>query len=140
MLGSLLAHLEPARGTSARRRHVRRAAMPAGFPVASRRAPRPGGVRPRVWALPRPRDDRPPSALLTGAAIDARLAAPAPQTWAGRRERTWRLVAVQTGRRGSAWSGRGGQDGTCGTGAHVSCQGTGRTTRWTPRRQDALTA
>ena len=87
-LGSCLAHLEPAPGPSARRRHVRRAAMHACVPWASRRAPSQGGVLPRVWAIPRQRHDRPPSALWTGAAIDARLAAPAQQTWAGRRDRT----------------------------------------------------
>jgi integrase/recombinase XerD len=140
VLGSLLEHLEHARGTSARSRHVRLAAMHACFHVASRRAPSQGGVIHRVWASPRQRDDRPPIALLPGAAIDALLAVPDPHTWAGRRARTLRLVAVQIGLRISALIGLCWPDVTCGTGAHVSCPGTGRKTRCTPRRQDAITA
>jgi integrase/recombinase XerD len=80
VIGSCREHLEPARGTSARRRTVRLAAMRAFGHWASLRAPSPGGVIQRVWAIPSQRDDRTPIACLTGAAIDARLAAPAQQT------------------------------------------------------------
>jgi hypothetical protein len=88
VIGSFLDHLEHARGTSARRRHVRLAALHACCHVASRRAPSQGGVIHRVLAIPRTREDRTPIAFVTGAAIDARLAAPDQQTWAGRRDRT----------------------------------------------------
>jgi integrase/recombinase XerD len=86
--GSFLDHLEHERGTSARRRHVRLAAIHALFHFASRRAPSQGGVIQRVLAIPSKRYDRTPIAFLTGAEIDALLAAPDQQTWAGRRDRT----------------------------------------------------
>jgi integrase/recombinase XerD len=88
VIGSFLDHLEHERGTSARRRHVRLAALHAFFHVAALRAPSQGGVIHRVLAIPSTRDDRTPIALLTGAAIDALLAAPDQPTWAGRRDRT----------------------------------------------------
>jgi integrase len=78
--------------------------------------------------------------LLTGAEIDALLAAPDQQTWAGRRDRTLLRVAVQTGLRVSEVIRRCWQDVTFGPGAHVSGQGNGRKTRCTPRRKDAITA
>ncbi len=132
--------LEHARGTSARRRHVRLAAMHAFFHSAARPVPSHRGLIQRVLAIPSQRDDRTPLALVTGTEIEALLAAPDPHTWAGRRDRTLRLRAVQTGLRVSALTGLCWQDVTFGTGAHVSCQGQGRKTRGTPRRPDAITA
>lgn len=138
--GALLAYREHARGTSARSRTVRLAALPAVFHDAALQAPSPRGVIPRVLASPSQRDDRPPIAWWTGAAIDALVAAPAPQTGAGRRDRTLRLVAVQTGRRVSAWLGLGWQDSTFGTGAHGRGHGPGRQGRCIPLPQDAIRA
>jgi integrase/recombinase XerD len=79
-------------------------------------------------------------ALLTGVEIEALLAAPDQHTWAGRRDRTLLLLAVQTGLRVSELSGLCGQDITLGTGAHVRCQGQGRNERCTPLRQDTSAA
>jgi integrase/recombinase XerD len=132
--------LEHERGTSARRRPGRLAARHAFFPVASRRAPRHSGVIPRVLALPRKRDDRTPSACLPVAERDTLLAAPDQRPWAGRRDRPWLLVAVQTGRRVSEWIGLCWQHIAVGSGAQVRCHGTGRTARCTPVRHDAITA
>jgi integrase/recombinase XerD len=88
VIGSFLDHLEHERGTSARSRHVRLAAIHAFFHFASLRAPSQGGVIQRVLTIPSQRDDRTPIAFLTGAEIDALLAAPDQHTWAGRRDRT----------------------------------------------------
>lgn len=132
--------LEHARGTSARSRNVRLAAMHAFFHDAARRAPRHSGLIQRVLAIPRKRYDRTPMAFLTGVEIEALLAAPDQPTWAGRRDRTLRLLAVQTGLRVSELNGLCWQDIPLGTGAHVRGQGKGRTERWTPRRTDVITA
>jgi integrase/recombinase XerD len=140
VLGSLLAYLAQARGPSARRRQVRLAAMHAFCHDAALQAPSHRGVSHRVLAMPSTRDDRTPIAFLTGAEIDALVAAPDQQTWAGRRDRTLLLVAVQTGRRVSEWIGLCGQDIPWGTGAHVRGYGQGRQVRCLPRRPDAISA
>jgi integrase/recombinase XerD len=140
VIGALLAYLEQARGPSARSRHVRLAAIHAFFHDAARHAPSHSGVIQRLLAIPRTRYDRTPIAFLTGAEIDALVAAPDQQTWAGRRARTLLLVAVQTGRRVSELIGRCWQDITWGMGAHGRCHGNGRKVRCIPRRQDAISA
>jgi integrase len=133
-------YLAQERGTSARRRPGRLAALHALFHSAAVHMPSHSGLSQRGLAMPRQRDDRTPSACLPGAAIDALLAAPEPHPWAGRRDRTLRLVAVQTGRRVSEVTGLGWPDVSVGTGAQGRCPGTGRQTRCPPLRSDALTA
>jgi integrase len=64
--------------------------------------------------------------FLSRSEIDALVAAPALNTWAGRRDRTLLLVAVQTGLRASELIGLRCQDVVLGTGAHVRCLGKGR--------------
>jgi len=140
VIRAVLDHLEQEWGTSARSRTVRLAAMHAFFHYAALHVPSHSGLIQRVLASPSKRDDRTPIAFLTGAEIDALLAAPAQHTWAGRRDRPLLLVAVQTGRRVSELTGLCWQDVTFGTGAHVSWQGKGRKTRCTPLRTDAITA
>lgn len=140
VIGSFLAYLEQERGTSARSRNVRLAAIHAFFHYAALHAPSHSGVIQRVLAIPSKRYDRTPIAFLTGAEIDALVAAPDQQTWAGRRDRTLLLVAVQTGLRVSELIGLCWQDITWGTGAHVRCHGKGRKVRCIPLRQDAISA
>jgi len=140
VISAFLDDLEHERGTSPRRRHVRLAASHACFHDAALHAPSHRGVIPRVLAIPRQRDDRTPIAFLTGAEIDALVAAPDQQPWAGRRDRTLLLVAVQTGRRVSELIGLCWQDVTWGTAAHGRCHGNGRTVRCVPLRQDAIIA
>lgn len=140
VIGSFLAYLEQERGTSARSRNVRLAAIHAFFHYAALHAPSHSGVIQRVLAIPSKRYDRTPIAFLTGAEIDALVAAPDQQTWAGRRDRTLLLVAVQTGLRVSELIGLCWQDITWGMGAHVRCHGKGRKVRCIPLRQDAISA
>ncbi len=140
VISAFLDYLEQERGTSARSRNVRLAAIHAFFHYAALHVPSHSGLIQRVLAIPSKRYDRTPIAFLTGAEIDALLAAPDQHTWAGRRDRTLLLVAVQTGLRVSELTGLCWQDVTFGTGAHVSCQGKGRKTRCTPLRTDAITA
>jgi integrase/recombinase XerD len=140
VVSAFLDALEHERGTSARSRNVRLAAIHSFFHYAALRAPSHSGLIQRVLAIPGKRYDRTPSAFLTDVEIDALLAAPDPHTWAGRRDRTLLLVAVQTGLRVSELSGLCWQDITLDTGAHVRCQGKGRKERCTPLRKDAITA
>lgn len=140
VVSAFLDDLEQARGTSARSRNVRLAAMHAFFHYVALRAPSHSGLIQRVLAIPSKRDDRTPIAFLTGVEIEALLAAPDQHTGAGRRDRTLLLLAVQTGLRVSELSGLCWQDLPLGTGAHVRCQGKGRKERCTPLRKDVLTA
>jgi len=140
LISTFLDSLEDERGTSARSRNVLLAAIHAFFHYAALHAPSHSGVTQRVLAIPHPRDDRTPIAFLTGAEVDALLAAPDQQTWAGRRDRTLLLVAIQTGLRVSELIGLCWQDVALGMGAHVRCHGQGRKVRGIPLRKDAITA
>jgi integrase/recombinase XerD len=140
MVSAFLDDLEQARGTSARSRNVRLAAIHSFFHYAALRAPSHSGLIQRVLAIPSKRYDRTPIAFLTGVEIEALLAAPDQHTWAGRRDRTLLLLAVQTGLRVSELSGLCWQDITLGTGAHIRCQGKGRKERCTPLRKDTSAA
>lgn len=140
MISAFLDYLEHERGTSARSRNVRLAAIHAFFHYAALHMPSHSGLIQRVLAIPTKRYERTPIAFLTRDEIDALLAAPDQQTWAGRRDRTLLLVALQTGLRVSELLGLCWQDITFGTGAHVRCQGKGRKGRCTPLRQDAISA
>ena len=140
VVSAFLDDLEHERGMSARSRNVRLAALHAFFQYAALRAPSQSGLIQRLLAIPRKRDTRTPIALLTDVEIEALLAAPDQHTWAGRRDRTVLLLAVQTGLRVSEVSRLCWQDIAVGTGAHVRCQGKGRKERCTPLRKDAITA
>ncbi len=140
LISAFLDDLEHTRGTSARSRNVRLAAIHAFFHYAALRAPSHSGLIQRVLATPSKRYDRTPIAFLTDVEIEALLAAPDQHTWLGRRDRTLLLLAVQTGLRVSELSGLCWQDITLGTGAHVRCQGKGRKERCTPLRKDAIDA
>ena len=140
VISTFLDHLEHERGTSPRSRNVRLSAIHSFFHYAALQAPSHSGLIQRVLAIPSKRYDRTPIAFLTDVEIEALLAAPDQLTWAGRRDRTLLLVAVQTGLRVSELSRLCWQDITLDTGAHVRCQGKGRKERCTPLRQDAITA
>jgi len=140
LLSAFLDDLEHTRGTSARSRNVRLAAIHSFFHYAQLRAPSHSGLIQRVLAIPSKRYDRTPIAFLTAVEIEALLAAPDQHRWAGRRDRTLLLLAVQTGLRVSEVSQLCWQDITLGTGAHVRCQGKGRKERCTPLRKDVITA
>ena len=140
LISAFLYYLEHERGTSARSRNVRLAAIHAFFHYTALHAPNHSGVIQRVLAIPSKRYERTPIAFVTDIEIDALLAAPEQQAWAGRRDRTLLLVAVQTGLRGAALIGLCWHDITLGTGAHVRCHGKGRKVRGIPLRQDAIAA
>lgn len=139
-ISRFLDHLETERSLSARSRNVRLAAIHSFFHYAALQAPQHSALIQRVLAIPSKRYERTPIEFLTRAEIDALLAAPDPQTWTGRRDRTLLLVAVQTGLRVSELIGLRCQDVELDTGAHVLCYGKGRKARCTPLRKDAIAA
>ena len=140
MISAFLDHLQTARGTSARSRNVRLAAIHSFFRYAALQAPDHGGLIERVLAIPSKRYERNPIAYLTPPEIDVLLGAPDLSTWLGRRDRTLLLVALQTGLRVSELIAMCWQDVCLEAGAHVCCQGKGRKSRCTPLRKDAIIA
>jgi site-specific recombinase XerD len=123
LVSAFLEHLQENRGTSARSRNVRLAAIHSFFRYAALEAPDHSGLIQRVLAIPSKRYERSPIAYLTEPEIEALLAAPDLSTWLGRRDRTLLLVALQTGLRVSELTGLRWQDVSLDTGAHVCCQG-----------------
>lgn len=140
LIGAFLDHLQERRGTSARSRNVRLAAIHSFFRYAALQVPDHSGLIERVLAIPSQRYERSPIAYLAQQEIEALLAAPDQSTWLGRRDRTLLLVALQTGLRVSELIGLRWQDVSLDTGAHVCCQGKGRKNRCTPLRKDTIAA
>ena len=139
-ISRFLDYLQSERGNSARTRNVRLAAIHSFFRYVALGEPVHALHCQRVLAIPSKRHERKPICFLEEAEIDALLAAPDLSTWAGRRDRTLLLVAVQTGLRVSELIGLHGDDVVLGAGAHVRCQGKGRKHRSTPLRKDAVRA
>ncbi len=139
-IGRFLAHVEKDRGNTPQTRNVRLAAIHSFFNYLALQEPSVGALAQRVLAIPGKRHKTKPVDFLTRDEISALLAATDRSTWAGRRDRTLLLVAVQTGLRVSELIGLRCQDVVLGTGAHVRCLGKGRRERCTPLRKDAVAA
>jgi site-specific recombinase XerD len=139
-IGRFLNHVENERGNAPQTRNVRLAAIHSFFNYVAFQEPSMNALAQRVSAIPAKRHKTKPVDFLTRAEIDAVVAAPDQSTWAGRRDRTLLLVAVQTGLRASELIGLRCQDVVLGTGAHVRCLGKGRKERCTPLRKDAVAA
>jgi len=135
-----LDYLEQRRGNSARSRNVRLAAIHSFFRYVELHEPQYLALAQRVLAMPSKRYSRRPVAFLTATEVAALLTAPDTSTWAGRRDRTLLLFAVQTGLRAAELIGLCCEDIMLGPGAHVRCQGKGRKERCTPLRQDTVAA
>jgi site-specific recombinase XerD len=139
-VGAFLEHLEKQRRNSARTRNVRLAALHSFFRYIALHEPQYAVQAQRVLAMPSKRYTRRPVAFLNRAEVDVLLATPDAQIWAGRRDRTLLLVAVQTGLRASELITLRCEDVVLGTGAHLRCHGKGRKERCTPLRKDAAAA
>jgi integrase/recombinase XerD len=135
-----LDYLEKEREVTARSRNVRLAAIRSFFNYVALQEPALGGIAQRVLAIRTKRFTKKPVDFLTHAEVEALLAAPQLGCWAGRRDRTLLLVAVQTGLRVSELVGLRCQDVALDTGAHVTCTGKGRKTRCTPLRRESVAA
>jgi site-specific recombinase XerD len=139
-IGDFLTYLENQRGNSARTRNTRLAAIHSFFRYVALHEPQHAALAQRVLAMPSKRYTRRPVAFLNRDEVDALLQAPDTQTWAGRRDRTLLLVAVQTGLRASELISLRCEDVQLGAGAHLRCHGKGRKERCTPLRKDAAAA
>lgn len=137
LIGAFLAHLQTDRGNGARSRNVRLAAIRSFFHYVAFQEPAHSALIQRVLAMPNQRAERKPIEFLTRTEMDAMLAAPDRNTWAGRRDRALLLLMVQTGLRVSEVTALRCQDVLLGPGAHVRCQGKGRKERCTPLRREA---
>jgi integrase/recombinase XerD len=132
LIGAFLDHLEHQRENGVRTRNARLAAIRSLFRYAALRHPEHAAVIERVLAIPPKRFDRRLVTFLTEPELDALLAAPAPSTSTGRRDRALLALAAQTGLRASELIGLQCADVHLGAGAHVSCLGKGRKLRITP--------
>jgi site-specific recombinase XerD len=139
-LGAFLDHLEKERANGARSRNARLAALHSFFRYVALYEPRASALAQRVLAIPQKRYHRKQIQFLTRLEIEALMAAPDQTTWAGRRDRTLLLVAVQTGLRVSELTGLRCKHVVLGSGAHVRCTGKGRKERCTPLRREAADA
>lgn len=137
-LGVFLDHLEKDRGNSVRSRNARLAAIHSFFRYIALHKPEYSALIQRVLAMPGKRYDSSIVEFLTRPEIEALLAVPDLSTWAGRRDRTLLLVAVQTGLRVSELIGLRCEDVVLSNGAHIRCRGKGRKERCVPLRKEVV--
>jgi site-specific recombinase XerD len=132
LIGAFLDHLENGRRNVSRTRNLRLTAIRSFFRYAAYQQPTHSAQIQRVLAIPNKRQARPLVGFLTRPEIDALLVAPNQDTWGGRRDHAFLLMALQTGLRLSEMTALRREDLALGTGAHVRCQGKGRKERCTP--------
>jgi site-specific recombinase XerD len=140
LIGIFLDQSEKERGNSARSRNLRLTAIRSFFRYAAFEEPSHSGLIQRVLAMPSKRYEKKLVSFLTRPEIDAVLAAPDRNTWAGRRDHTFLFVGIQTGLRLSEMTGLRRDDVVLATGAHVHCLGKGRKERCTPLTKQAASA
>lgn len=132
LITAFLDDLQEQRKVSARSRNLRLTAIRSLFRYASFELPAQSDQIQRVLAIPNKRYVRRQIDYLTRAEVDALLSVPDPQGWSGRRDRTWLLLALQTGVRLSELTGLTRQDIHLGAGAYVHVLGKGRKERCVP--------
>jgi site-specific recombinase XerD len=132
VIGAFLDELEKNRGNGARSRNLRLTAIRSFYRYAAYEEPTQSGLIQRILAMPAKRYEKKLIGFLTRPEIEALLAEPDLNTWVGRRDHAFLLVAVQTGLRLSEMTSLRTPDVVLGTGAHVRCVGKGRKERCTP--------
>jgi site-specific recombinase XerD len=139
LIVAFLSNLEEHQGLSIRSRNLRLTAIRSFFRYAAFEAPAHSAQIQRVLAIPTKRFTRALVKFLSRAEVDALLAAPDRNTWSGRRDHAFLLVAVQTGLRLSEMTGLEREDVVLGTGAHIRVTGKGRKERCTPLAKPTVT-
>lgn len=132
LIGAFLAHLEAARGNSARTRNARLAAVRSFFRFLAAREPAHAALIQRVLAIPQKRAERRLVNFLTRAEVEAILAGPDQTSRLGRRDYLLLVLAVETGLRVSELVALRVSDLVLGASAYVRCSGKGRKERMTP--------
>jgi integrase/recombinase XerD len=132
LVEAFLDDLEQRRGSTARSRNLRLSALRSFFHYATYFVPEHAGRIQHILSIPAKRHERQLVGFLTRVEVDALLAAPDRQTWLGRRDHAWLLVAFQTGLRLSEMTALRRTDVTLSSGRHIRCIGKGRKERCTP--------
>jgi site-specific recombinase XerD len=132
LVEGFLDDLEQRRGSSVRSRNLRLSALRSFFHYAAYWVPEHAGRIQRILSLPVKRQEHHLVGFLTRTEVDALLAAPDRQTWIGRRDHAWLLVAFQTGLRLSEMTALRRTDVSLSSGRHIRCLGKGRKERCTP--------
>ena len=138
LIVAFLDDLEKRQGLSVRSRNLRLTAIHSFFRYVAFEAPAHSAQIQRVLAIPSKRFTRTLVPFLSRAEVDALLLAPNQNTWSGRRDHAFILVAVQTGLRLSEMTGLKREDLILGAGAHVRVIGKGRKERCTPIAKSTL--
>eukprot|EP01037_Dinobryon_pediforme_P018310 gene18311-18573_t len=136
LVADFLVHTETARGNSARSRNTRLAAIRSFYRYVAMTDPTLLLHCQRVLAMPNKRYVKRTVTFLDAEEMTALLAAPDRTTWAGRRDHTLLLLALQTGLRASELVSLRCGDVVLGKGAHIRCVGKGRKERATPLRRE----
>jgi len=132
LISTFLDDLQVQRGIGARSRNLRLTAIRSFFGYAAFELPERAEPIQRILAIPCKRYPRKQIPYLSRPEIDALLAAPNLNTWSGRRDHAWLLLAVQTGLRLSELTSLKREDIQLGVGAYVHVLGKGRKERCTP--------
>lgn len=132
LISAFLDDIEQNRGVIVRTRNLRLTAIRSFFRYAAYQEPASSRQIQQVLAIPSKRHDRRLVGFLTRVEIEALLAAPNLQTWDGRRDRAFLMMAIQTGLRLSEMTGLRRGNIELGRGPHVRCLGKGRKERCTP--------
>lgn len=132
LISGFLDDLQAGRGVVTRTRNLRLTAIRSFFRFAAFELPAQAEQIQRILAIPSKRYTHEQICYLTRSEVDALLAAPDRNTWSGRRDHAWMLLAVQTGLRLSELTGLTHQDTHLGAGAYVHVVGKGRKERCTP--------
>lgn len=132
LIHRFLDDLQTQRGSCARSRNLRLTAMRSFFTYAAFELPERADPIQRVLAIPGKRYSQKHVHYLCRQEVDALLAAPDPNTWSGRRDHAWLLLAVQTGVRLSELTGLKREDTHLGSGAYIHVLGKGRKERCIP--------
>ena len=140
LVGRFLVYLEDTRGSSARTRNTRLAAIRSFFKYVSHNEPQLLHHCQRILSMPQKRYVKRTIDFLTYHEAEALINAPDVSTWFGRRDRTILQLMVQTGLRVSEVLALTLKDLELGHGAVVRCLGKGRKERATPLRGDTIIA
>lgn len=132
LISAFLDDLQEHRSITARSRNLRLTAIRSLFRYAAFELPAHGEQIQRVLAIPSKRCTHQQVGYLSRPEVDALLGAPNQETWSGRRDYAWILLAVQSGLRLSELTGLTREDVHLGTGAYVRVIGKGRKERCTP--------
>ena len=132
LISAFLDDLQEQRSITARSRNLRLTAIRSLFRYAAFELPAHAEQIQRVLAIPSKRCTHHLVSYLNRPEVDALLGAPNQDTWSGRRDYAWLLLAVQSGLRLSELTGLTREDVHLGTGAYVRVVGKGRKERCTP--------